>query len=79
VLIGDSLVMLSEATCEYPARPSVHFAHVDEVDVVFRKALAACASPISEPSEQPWGDRVGGFHDPFDNRWWVATHLRDFA
>ena len=74
-----SLVMLSEATAEYPARPCVHFVYLDDVDAVFQKALRAGATPIIEPSEQPWGDRVGGFHDPFDNRWWVATHLRDFT
>jgi PhnB protein len=79
VRIGDSVVMLSEATAEYPARPCVHFVYVEDVDAAFRKALRAGATPIIEPSEQPWGDRVGGFHDPFDNRWWVATHLRDFT
>ena len=79
VLIGDSLVMLTEASSEYPARPSVLFAYVDDVDTVFSKALNAGALPITEPSEQPWGDRVGGFHDPFENRWWVATHHGDFS
>ena len=78
VRIGDSVVMLSEATVDYPARPSVHFAYVEDVDAVFRNALRAGAEVILEPSEQPWGDRVGGFHDPFDNRWWVATHLGGF-
>ena len=67
--------MLSEASSDYPARPCVNFAYVDDVDAVFMKALRAGASAIIEPAEQPWGDRVGGFHDPFDNRWWVATHL----
>ncbi len=76
VLIGDSVVMLSEATSDYPARPCVHFAYVDDVDAIFGNALRAGARPIVKPSEQSWGDRVGGFHDPFDNRWWVATHVR---
>ena len=73
VQIGDSVVMLSEATSAFPARPSVCFAYVADVDSTFRKALAAGAVSILEPSEQSWGDRVGGFHDPLDNRWWVAT------
>jgi PhnB protein len=77
VQIGDSVVMLSEATADFPARPCVQFAYVADVDAVFRKALAAGASAIAEPSEQPWGDRVGGFHDPLGNRWWVATHHVD--
>jgi PhnB protein len=78
VRIGDSLVMLSNATPEFPARPCINFVYIDDVDCVFRKATRAGARTIVEPSEQAWSDRVGGFHDPFDNRWWVATHLRDF-
>ena len=73
VLIGDSVVMVSEATSVFPSRPSVCFVYAADVDSAFRKALAAGAEPILEPSEQPWGDRVGGFHDLFDNRWWVAS------
>ncbi len=73
VQIGDSIVMLSEATSAFPSRPSVCFVYVADVDSAFRKGLAAGAESVLEPSEQPWGDRVGGFHDLFDNRWWVAT------
>lgn len=79
VRIGDSLVMLSSATPEFPARPCVNFVYVDDVDSAFEKAIRAGATSILEPSEQSWGDRVGGFNDPFNNRWWVATHLRDFS
>lgn len=77
VQIGDSVVMLSEASAAYPARPCVHFAYVEDVDVVFERAVAAGASPMLAPAEQRWGDRVGGFHDPCDNRWWVATRRRN--
>jgi uncharacterized glyoxalase superfamily protein PhnB len=79
VRIGDSIVMLSEATERYPARPCVQFVYVDDVDATYRAALAAGATSILEPADQSWGDRVGGVHDPFDNRWWVATHLRPFS
>ena len=79
VQIGDSVVMLSEATTAYPARPSVCFAYVANVDSVVRKAVAAGAELTLEPTDQPWGERVGGFHDPFDNRWWVASRLADEA
>jgi hypothetical protein len=30
---------------------------------------------LREPQNWPWGDRVAGFHNPADNRWWVATCL----
>jgi PhnB protein len=79
VRIGDSLVMLSEASEAYPSRPCAHFVYVPDVDATYRAALAAGATSILEPTEQSWGDRVCGFVDPFDNRWWVATHLREFS
>jgi PhnB protein len=49
------------------------------VDATYRAALAAGATSILEPTEQSWGDRTCGFVDPFDNRWWVATHQREFS
>jgi PhnB protein len=79
VRIGDSLVMLSEASPTYPARPCVHYVYVDDVDATYKAGLAAGATSIMAPTDQPWGDRCCAFVDPFDNRWWVATHLRDFS
>lgn len=76
VEIGDSVIMLSEASPAYPPRPSVNFVYVADVDAVFRKALARGATAILAPTMQPWGDRAAGFHDPFDNRWWVATRVQ---
>jgi hypothetical protein len=69
-------LVLAGYRAEYPARPCVQFAYIDDVDVVFQRALAAGAEPIVEPSQQPWGDRVGGFHDPSKNRWWVAIRSK---
>ena len=79
VLIGDSLVMISEASDRYPARPCVHFVYVDDVDRIFDRAVSNGAKPLHVPEDQPWGDRVGGIIDSFDNRWWIATHQRDFT
>jgi PhnB protein len=79
VLIGDSLVMISEASPEYPARPCVHFVYVDDVDRTHRRAVELGARSILAPTDQRWGDRVGGVVDPFDNRWWIATHQQEFS
>jgi hypothetical protein len=35
VRIGDSLVMLSEASEQYPARSCVHYVHVPDVDATY--------------------------------------------
>lgn len=79
VLIGDSLVMISEASDRYPARPCVHFVYVDDVDDVFERAVTNGAAALLVPTDQPWGDRVSGVTDRFGNRWWIATHSRDFT
>lgn len=50
IRIGDSVVMLSEASSTYPARPCVNFVYVEDVDAVFQKALGAGASPILPPA-----------------------------
>jgi PhnB protein len=77
VLVGDSLIMISQADEKYPARPAVSFAYVDDVDSTYARALAAGSRSILAPADQPWGDRVGGVVDPFENRWWIGTRLRE--
>jgi len=77
VQLGNSVVMLSDASPDHPARPSVTYVYVPDVDAVYERAAAAGATNLREPQEWPWGDRVTGFHDPADNRWWVATCLED--
>lgn len=69
VAIGDSHVMISDAEPQHPARPSVSYAYVGDVDAVFARAMSAAALEPVEPEDRSWGDRVGGFTDPFQNRW----------
>jgi uncharacterized glyoxalase superfamily protein PhnB len=74
VRIDDSIVMLGE-------RPrgdervvcSVHV-YVPDVDATYRAALAAGGTSISEPRDQPYGDRSSGVQDPEGNLWWIGTH-----
>jgi PhnB protein len=77
VQLGDSVVMLSDESADQPARPSVNYVYVPDVDSVYRSAVAAGATNLREPQDWPWGDRAAGFHDPADNRWWVATCLEN--
>jgi uncharacterized glyoxalase superfamily protein PhnB len=73
VRIGDSIVMMSDATASNPGRPSVAFVYVPDVDEVYRRAIDRGCTPRLVPTVQPWGDRVAGFTDRWDNRWWVGT------
>jgi PhnB protein len=50
---------------------------VEDVDVTFRRALEAGATPILEPGDQFWGDRLAVVEDPCGIRWSIATHIMD--
>ena len=47
--------------------------YVDDVEIVFSKALSAGAVSIMEPNERPHGDRMAGVKDPCENIWWIAA------
>jgi uncharacterized glyoxalase superfamily protein PhnB len=46
---------------------------VEDSDAVYRKALAAGATVISEPRDQDYGERSGSVKDPAGNYWYIAT------
>lgn len=76
LLIGESSLMVAEATADYPAFPIWLHIYVADVDATYAKALSLGASPVEPPSEKGDGDRRGGFRDACGNTWWVATPVR---
>jgi PhnB protein len=87
IRLGDSLIMLSDEFPEFGGKApetlggspvSIHL-YVDDVDAVFRKALAAGARELKAVVDQFYGDRSGQLEDPFGHLWWVATHKEDVA
>ncbi len=79
VKVGSSMLMLGGAHGEYKARPGNFYLYVEDVDAVYKKALAAGGKSIGEPSNQFYGDRHGGVTDSQGNTWWVATHVEDVS
>ncbi len=75
VRIGDSVVMISDATGDYPATPAMLHVYVADVDATYRTALAHGATSLQEPSEKGDGDRRGGVRDGIGNEWWIATYV----
>ena len=78
ILIGDSLVMLSDAVQE-PARPANLFLYVEKVDKTFAKAVKAGAKVLAPIADTFWGDRWGRLEDPFGNRWSIATRVEEVS
>ena len=52
----------------------MHFyLYVDDVDEVFKRAIAAGATLVLPVEDQEWGDRTGGLQDPVGHVWYIAT------
>jgi len=77
VRIGDSMVEMGEAQGKYPPMPTMFYLYVPDCDAVYQRALAAGATSISEPVDQPYGDRNGAVKDAFGNQWYISTHVKD--
>lgn len=77
VKIGDSMIEMGEAHGPWQPMPTTFFLYVDDVDAWYERAVAAGATSRGAPADQPYGDRVGGVADPFDNLWYIATHIND--
>jgi len=59
---------------QQPERPAQLHYYVRDVDALYRRALAAGASSLQEPIDQPYGDREAGIRDIAGNHWYLATH-----
>lgn len=77
VRIGDSMIEMGEAHGQWQPMATSFFMYVDDVDSLYQQAVAAGGISESVPADQPYGDRVAGVKDPFDNLWYIATHISD--
>jgi len=77
VTIGDSVVEMGEAHGPYQPMPTMFYLYLADVDASYRRALEAGAESLSEPADQPYGDRVAVVRDPFGNHWCLGTLLRE--
>ena len=83
--IGDSVIMLADEHPEMNAvgpktvggTPVFLHVYVEDADSVFERAVEAGAEPLQPVEDKFYGDRSGGFEDPFGHHWNVATHVED--
>ena len=55
------------------------FLYVQDVDAVFKRAVAAGATATMPPMDMFWGDRYGKVTDPYGHEWGMATHRLDMT
>jgi PhnB protein len=52
--IGDSIIMLSEATGKSKPMPAMLYVYVNDVDTIYRKAIDLGGVSIKEPKNEFW-------------------------
>src|SRR5262249_20164569 len=73
--IGDSMIMIS-GTDVRAAMSAFLYVYVKDADATYRRAVAAGARIIEEPSVTPYGDRRCMIEDAWGNTWQIATHIK---
>ena len=82
VLVGDSVMMIGDASPDRPAMPVALYYYVDDsaaVDAAFASALKAGARAEREPADQGWGYRVAGVSDSGGKQWTIATVIEQLS
>ena len=85
IKIGDSPIMLAD---EQPAMgylspksiggtPVSLMIYVEDVDTIYKQAIAGGGLELRALQDQFYGDRSGTLKDPFGHIWTVATHKED--
>lgn len=85
--VGPAVIMLSD---EYPEMGiqsplafggtglSLHL-HVDNVDALTERAVAAGATLLMKPQDQFYGERSAKVLDPFGHEWYLGQHIEDVS
>jgi PhnB protein len=79
VRVGDSMVMIGQAREPWTPKPAHFYLYVEDVDAMYKQAVAAGGKSLQEPTNQPYGDRGAGVEDSQGNSWWIGTHIEDVS
>ena len=79
VIVGDSVLMIGEPHPPWHPMPCTLYVYLPDVDVTFKRALAAGATSISEPRDMFWGDRNACVKDVAGNFWFLATRKTELT
>ncbi len=79
VKIGDTVIMMGRGSAGFPSQPSMNYVFVSDADLIYNKAMELGSTPVSEPTDQFYGIRDGGFKDFYGNTWFIAQHLKEVS
>jgi PhnB protein len=76
IKIGDSLIMLGQASGMWKPLTAALYLWVDDVDATYARALRAGATSESAPEDKPYGHRNAGVVDGNGVTWWIGAPVR---
>jgi uncharacterized glyoxalase superfamily protein PhnB len=76
ISLGDSVIEVGEAYRTRPPLATMIYLYVPNVDEAYHRALAAGASSVTEPADQPYGDRNAGVKDAFGHTWYLSSPIK---
>ncbi len=74
LFIGESTIMVAEASEQWTVNNAGMFVYVADADEAYSRALANGATSIMPPADMPYG-RSCGITDPFGNVWWPTQAI----
>ena len=75
VRLDDTIIMLADATADWPPVPAYVHVYVPDVDAAYRRALDFGATSVQEPVKKEDDDKRGGVKDAGGTTWWIATKV----
>jgi PhnB protein len=86
VVIGDSILMLSEENPHFNKSPQTLngttvslLIYVEDVDAAFKRAVDAGAKVLLPVEDKFYGERAGSLTDPYGHMWTLMTHIEDVS
>lgn len=84
---GPTLVMIADEFPQYGILSPLSVGgngsrlhlHVENVDLLAEKAVAAGATYISEPEDEPHGERQCRIRDPFGHEWLLGHQIEEIS
>lgn len=75
VRFGDTTIMVSEASEEYPPSRGTIYLYVADAEAAMDRAIAAGGEQVTAVGFRPYGENQGGVRDPSGNIWWLSQRL----